>query len=193
MGDVALPEVLRAMESPEPGAVRTAVRLAGEMQSPRAVEPLAGSSKATGGARQEAAKALADRRRARHRRARARAREPVEASRTSPPTASAPPERPRRGAPSPRRAVGAPFPFRDRALRALGRLGRPEPVRDSPRSSRRAGAATAPPAPAPRRGAPRSRGSPATRPSTPWPRPRARATRTSGARPESALERRCRS
>jgi len=59
MGDAALPELLQAMDGAQPGRVRSAVRLAGEMQNPGAVpriEALLASDDAS--ERQEAAKAL---------------------------------------------------------------------------------------------------------------------------------------
>lgn len=145
MGDVALPEVLRAMESGEPGAVRAAVRLAGEMQSPRAVEPLAGLLEGDVVAlRQEAAKALVRIGDGRAIDALVRALEsPVEGV---PNLASY-----CLGAAGSARAADAlaaalrrslqrrQFAFAIELVRALGRLGRPEPVRELAALSRRGG------------------------------------------------------
>jgi HEAT repeats len=59
MGDAALPEVMRAFESGEVPAMRAAARLAGELQNPKTVAPLAGLLEhPEPSLRQEAAKAL---------------------------------------------------------------------------------------------------------------------------------------
>ncbi|HEX2485895.1 MAG TPA: HEAT repeat domain-containing protein [Myxococcota bacterium] len=145
MGDAALPEVLRAMESDEPGAVRAGIRLAGEMQSPRAVEPLASLLEGDAAPlRQEAAKALVRIGDGRAIDALVRALEsPVEGV---PGLASY-----CLGAAGTARAADAlaaalrrsllrrQFPFATELVRALGRLGRPEPVRELAALSRRGG------------------------------------------------------
>ena len=59
MGEAAMPELMRAFENREPVSVRAAARLAGELQSPKAVPPLAALLEgADASLRQEAAKAL---------------------------------------------------------------------------------------------------------------------------------------
>ena len=145
MGDVALPEVLRAMESEDAATVRAAMRLAGEMQSPGAVQPLADLLEGDVPAlRQEAAKALVRIGDGRAIDALVRALEsPVEGV---PNLASY-----CLGAAGSARAADAlaaalrrsllrrQFPFALELVRALGRLGRPEPVRELAALARRGG------------------------------------------------------
>jgi len=145
MGDVAFPEVMRAMESGEPARVRAAVRLAGEMQSPRAVEPLAELLEGPAPAlRQEAAKALVRIGDARAVDALVRALEsPVEgvpnlASYCLGAAGSA------RAADALVAALRRSLVRRDLAfalelVRALGRLARPEPARELAALTRRGG------------------------------------------------------
>jgi hypothetical protein len=136
MGDAALPEVLRAFESGELPAVRAAARLAGELQNPRAVAPLVAILEGgEASLRQEAAKALV--RIGDPRAVEALVRGLESAVEGVPQLAafclgaSASPRAGEALLGSLRRAVGRRnYEFATELVRALGRLGRPEPTRD---------------------------------------------------------------
>jgi hypothetical protein len=136
MGDAALPEVLRAFESGELPAVRAATRLAGELQDPRAVAPLVALLEGgEASLRQEAAKALVRIGDPRAVEALVRGLEssvegvPQLAAFCLGASASGRAGEALLGAL--RRAVGRRnYEFATELVRALGRLGRPEPTRD---------------------------------------------------------------